>query len=343
MVKTSHKTPVTLVTGLLGSGKTSVIQTLLQHKPKHETWALLINEFGHIGIDAALLSNPNLPIVEVSGGCLCCSAQFGYQQALNKLLQKKFDRLLIEPSGLGHPARIIDTLKSSHYADHLKITGIYCVITPQQLTKERWQKSKVMRDLVTLADSLLLNKIDLANADQIKQAQEILQTVYPPKLKIELTSLRQPLQQNIPGLLLSLLDFKLPPQPFYHLQGLDQHQQFTNTAITDLSSKIDGCTQLKAQFGEISSLGWVFNNRVQFNRNHLKNFIENVGDTLLRVKGVIRTGNEWQSVNWVEQQLKLDDIAWREDSRLEMIFSQNIEPQWPEIEMKLSESLNIRN
>ncbi|MBD3612671.1 MAG: hypothetical protein HUJ13_09755 [Hydrogenovibrio crunogenus] len=132
MEKTSKSIPVTLVTGLLGSGKTTAIHHLLEHKPSHETWGLLINEFGEIGIDAATLNLDSDIIEAVSGGCICCSAQMGYQQALHSLLKHPLDRILIEPTGLGHPAKIIDTLRA--FQPQIHIAGLLCVITPAQLT-----------------------------------------------------------------------------------------------------------------------------------------------------------------------------------------------------------------
>lgn len=354
MVATSHKpilqkesnTPdtfrksVNLITGLLGSGKTTVLKTLLKHKPADETWALLVNEFGEIGIDAALLESFDTPLQEIKGGCLCCTAQFGYQQALGNLLKLGFDRLFIEPTGLGHPANTIDILQSSSFKEQLKVYGIFCVITPQQLTKERWQKAKVMRDLVTLADVILLNKIDQSSENDISEAQEILQTVYPRKTEILQTDFLHLNDKTLPEKLLSSLDFKQPPQPFVMLEGLEDHQKISNLKTVNLHSLIGSCIELKGQFGSISSLGWVFDAKVQFNRNRLKEFTTQYSKTLLRAKGVIRTGKEWQSLNWIDQTITLEDIAWRQDSRLELIFSDDIQPILQSLEADLKKAIH---
>ena len=101
--------PTNIITGFLGAGKTSAIVHLLQNKPKNERWAILVNEFGEIGIDGSLMQGQyseeqGIFIREVPGGCMCCAAGLPMQIALNMLLAKaKPDRLLIEPTGLGHP------------------------------------------------------------------------------------------------------------------------------------------------------------------------------------------------------------------------------------------------
>ena len=109
-----HQTRVVLtnvITGFLGVGKTSAILHLLSQKPVHERWAVLVNEFGEIGVDGSLFEGQHAKeqgifIREVPGGCMCCCFWVTHGIALNQLLAKaKPDRLLVEPTGLGHPKR----------------------------------------------------------------------------------------------------------------------------------------------------------------------------------------------------------------------------------------------
>ncbi|MCU0218411.1 CobW-like GTP-binding protein, partial [Mycobacterium tuberculosis] len=92
--------PTHLIAGPLGAGKTSLIRHLLAQKPAGERWAVLINEFGQIGLDAALLEqgDDGIALAEVAGGCLCCVNGAPFQVGLGRLLRKaRPDRLLIEP------------------------------------------------------------------------------------------------------------------------------------------------------------------------------------------------------------------------------------------------------
>lgn len=106
--------PTHLVGGPLGAGKTSLIRQLLTQTPADERWAVLVNEFGQIGLDAALLGpdTDGVTMAEIPGGCLCCVNGLPFQVGLARLLRKaRPDRLLIEPSGLGHPAELLRQLR----------------------------------------------------------------------------------------------------------------------------------------------------------------------------------------------------------------------------------------
>lgn len=109
-------TKTNLITGFLGSGKTTSILHLLAHKDPAEKWAVLVNEFGEVGIDGALLADSGALLKEIPGGCMCCVNGLPMQVGLNTLLrQGKPDRLLIEPTGLGHPKQILDLLTAPVY------------------------------------------------------------------------------------------------------------------------------------------------------------------------------------------------------------------------------------
>ena len=109
--------PTNVITGFLGVGKTTAIQHLLASKPAHERWAVLVNEFGEVGVDGALFGpeqGGEVFVREVPGGCMCCAAGLPMQVALNQLLAKaRPHRLLIEPTGLGHPREVLETLSDS--------------------------------------------------------------------------------------------------------------------------------------------------------------------------------------------------------------------------------------
>ena len=87
---------VHLITGFLGVGKTTAILHLLKHKPEHEKWAVLVNEFGEVGVDGAILESQGAVVREVPGGCLCCVSGLPFQMGLNMLIARgKPDVILI--------------------------------------------------------------------------------------------------------------------------------------------------------------------------------------------------------------------------------------------------------
>ncbi|BBP42584.1 CobW family GTP-binding protein [Thiosulfativibrio zosterae] len=328
--------PVNLITGLLGSGKTTTLKHLIQQKPASETWGVLINEFGDIGIDAASISpQNNLDVLEVSGGCICCTAQFGLTQALQKLLQNpQLTRLLIEPTGLGHPAKLLDTLQKNPFPRPLVLHSSLCILNPQHLTPVRWQKSAVMRDLVTLSDIIVLNKTDLCSTDELTQAHQTLDLCYPPKTQ-RLTTTQGQVD-------LDLLNKPRNKAPFVLLAGLEEHTHTTQTLHQTFKSQLPNVIESWHQSASNSSaLGWIFGPQQTFNRTQLRRFFADWAQALQRGKGILKTGLEWQLLNWADDQLTLEDVAWRQDSRLELIFSEVLDST--QIEMLENQLLKAFN
>lgn len=330
--------PVYLITGLLGSGKTTALLELIQQKPANEKWAILVNEFGEIDIDSAALEqaasfadNATISVTSVSGGCICCTANLSLGKAINRLLEtQKIDRLFIEPTGLGHPAQIMDVIAKSSFLKPLQLNRTICIITAQQLTPSRWEKSQVMRDLVHLADTVVLNKTDLATTEQQQIAQKLLQQCYPPKSDIICTEygkidLQSVLNSN------QHLGFKILPSSSLKMSAstspLKQNStSFNKTQIQQATeSNLTSVEQCFISFNPdhqevLGSAGWVWTNQVQFNRIKLKQMFQTLSSQLLRAKGVLKTGNEWQLFQWSDGEIEFSDIAWRQDSRLECIF-----------------------
>lgn len=319
----SSALPVHLITGLLGSGKTTTLKQLIAQKPEHERWGILINEFGDIDIDHASLqpqASEQLQLSQVSGGCVCCTAQFGLIEAINQLLSQPLDRLFIEPTGMGHPARIIDTLKQTQFKQPLALQAIVCVITPQQLTEQRWKRSAVMRDLVTLSDIVMLNKSDQSSATEQDSAEAILNALYPSKPQVIHSQFGE----------VGLAELLKPnrPAPFILLSGVQEHQQQTAMDTIDYHSQtpLNQTCQLSTNPQQhLVALGWVWSSELQFNRVKLKAFFSELLPLLTRGKGLLRTGREWQLVNWSDYQLQFEEIAWRQDNRLELLFKPEAE------------------
>ncbi len=148
-------TKTNLITGFLGSGKTTSILHLLANKDPAEKWAVLVNEFGEVGIDGALLSSSGAMIKEIPGGCMCCVNGLPMQVGLNTLLrQGKPDRLLIEPTGLGHPKQILDLLTAPVYEPWIDLRATLCLLDPRQLLDEKAVANENFRDQLAAADVL---------------------------------------------------------------------------------------------------------------------------------------------------------------------------------------------
>ncbi len=163
-----HHVKTNIITGFLGVGKTTVIKHLISKRSHGERWAVLVNEFGEMGIDGHMLeSNSNaITVKQVPGGCICCAAGLPLQVAVNQLLkQARPDRLIIEPSGMGHPRNILKSLGEAHYADVLDMHACLCLLDPRNLQDSRYLESELFIDQIDVADIIVANKTDLASRD----------------------------------------------------------------------------------------------------------------------------------------------------------------------------------
>lgn len=171
--------PCTLVTGFLGAGKTTLINQLLSTKAITERWALLINEFGRIGIDGALLrdgqtdagnttNHANIAIREVSGGCICCTSQLPLQIALTRLLtEHRPQRLIIEPTGLAHPHELLTQLSAPHWQTALSMQAVITVLSATQWQQEKHRHHEGFQEHVRTADVVVINRYEsLHNRDR---------------------------------------------------------------------------------------------------------------------------------------------------------------------------------
>ena len=159
--------PTNIISGFLGVGKTSAILSLLEAKPENERWAVLVNEFGEIGIDGGFFEGVHTEqsgvfVREVPGGCMCCASGLSMQIALNQLLARsRPHRLLIEPTGLGHPREVLEVLSAEHYQEVLNIQKNITLVDARKLTDIRYTLHETFNQQIDVADIVVGNKEDL--------------------------------------------------------------------------------------------------------------------------------------------------------------------------------------
>ena len=159
--------PTNIITGFLGVGKTTVIQHLLAQKPEDERWAVLVNEFGEVGIDSNLFAGTTadqrgVTVSQVPGGCMCCANGLPMQMALNLLLAKsKPHRLLIEPTGLGHPKEVLGILSGEHYRDVLDLQATLALVDSRKIQDKRYTMNATFNQQLEIAEIVVANKSDL--------------------------------------------------------------------------------------------------------------------------------------------------------------------------------------
>ena len=166
--------PVTVITGFLGSGKTTLLSSILKKKEMQKT-AVIINEFGEIGLDHALIEHTDENIVELQSGCICCTIQGDLNKTLIDLFDKmmngkvsSFNRVLIETTGLANPVPIIHTLMSSIELIRIyTLDGVITVVDSVNGEKTLDLHEESLKQLA-LAEKIILSKTDIIDKDEIK-------------------------------------------------------------------------------------------------------------------------------------------------------------------------------
>jgi G3E family GTPase len=219
---TKKRIPAYILVGFLGSGKTTVLSHLLEWCVEQELKAgLIINEYGDVSIDGEALRQEGLPMLEVSAGCICCTASEELVPALLDLASKpEVDLILLEATGLADPLDLLDTLTEPQLWEHVEIGGIISVIDSQRFTQLA-DDLVLARHQVEYADVLVMNKCDLID----QQWQEALLASLPtlaPQARIFLAEDGLP-TEGVAALLSHALEVGRKRQPEHAERTPDQH------------------------------------------------------------------------------------------------------------------------
>ncbi|MGL5404146.1 MAG: CobW family GTP-binding protein [Acinetobacter sp.] len=316
-----------IISGFLGAGKTTLLQHLLTQKPENEVWAVLMNEFGQIGVDQQLITQQQgYAVKELLGGCLCCSSQLPMQIALARLLsESKPDRLFIEPTGLGHPAQLLEQLTEPHWQSSLAMRALVIVVDGSRLHDEDWVKQNLYTDQLKSAQIVVLSHIDcMSVADH--QAYAALKQEYDTYVqhwievecgKIELSQIdimQQPVQRKIQPLL--KLQQTQAIEPPLEIKQLPYHYVETAQGYT--------------------VAGWKLPKRWQFKFFELLDLLC-TQQNWVRIKGIFNTDQGWKSFNFNPQQFNYKSAEESIDNRIEIICQS--EQDWLGFETQL---LNCR-
>ena len=304
-----------LVMGFLGTGKTTLLRHLLANKPKHERWAILVNEFGEVGIDGALLTEQGAMIKEVPGGCLCCVSGLPFQIGLNALLHKaKPDRLFIEPSGLGHPSQILKTLTNEHYQEVLQLGATFCVLDPRQWAQARYREHDTYQDQLALADVLVLNKADLSTPAQIASLESAIQTgLFAGQAPQQYVTVSQ-----------GQLDIDWLQAPHNSQRQAARPQAHASNSPRPLVASPQPRLSRAQPYRRYSNLGqdhysvgWRFLAELHFDLPSVEAFCRSL--KVARLKAVLPTQDGWWAFNMVDEQLSIYRLAPQTEGRFELI------------------------
>lgn len=307
-------TPTNIITGFLGVGKTTAILQLLKSKPSGERWAVLVNEFGEVGIDGALLggatgNSAGVFIKEVPGGCMCCAAGLPMQVALNVLLkQARPDRLLIEPTGLGHPKEVLQVLSAEHYQAVLDIQNTITLVDARKITQARYTEHPIFMQQLEVADVIVANKVDQYAADELTQLRHFIDQQGWQDKPLQSVSMGQLSPDDLNG---KAGHMQSAQAPSARLQSIDlsamAEQDFPDCGYISYARKQEG----------LETKGWRFQSDMVFNQQALYQLIATT--PMQRIKGVFITDRGIRGYNMSDDALSEIPLAEATESRIEII------------------------
>lgn len=328
-----RRIPANLITGFLGVGKTTAILDALTKRERGERWAIVVNEVGRVGIDGAVMDDAadgDLVVREIPGGCICCTSGPLFQVHLVRIMREiKPDRLVVEPTGLAHPAALLDTMRRPGLG--LDCKAVITLVDPVKFVHPKWSEHETYADQVRLADILVANQCDRASEAQIARFREVANQADPPKRVVATT------QHGV--LDPAWLDMDAGPSRVTRVPSLRE-----SASQVELRSgeplALNAPMRLPDEVEGAYTCGWVFPPKWVFDRQRLELVLQELvrpnpalPNGVLRLKGVFHTPGLWLHVNASDEEIRWRALNHRRDSRVEIIVE--VQPDWDAVEERL--------
>jgi len=321
--------PVTIISGFLGSGKTTLLNHILKNQVGLKT-AVLVNEFGEIGIDNDLIIEGSEDMIELNNGCICCSINGELLNTVSKVLERseKIDYLIVETTGLADPLPVAMTFAAGDLREKVRLDSIITVIDGENFDFEI-NNSSVAYSQILYGDILLLNKCDLVNEKQLKKVEKFIN-----KIKKEPRILRSTNSEVALHTIMSVCLFETDTFEFEknkknieqnsndhssHSHDHSSHSHDHSSHSHDLINNIEGFTSVSYETFEPFSL-----RKFQY-------FLDNqISQNVFRAKGILWfIESERKHIFHLSgKRFSLDDEEWtKEKSNKIVLIGKNLDHQ----------------
>lgn len=294
--------PVTVLTGYLGAGKTTLLNRILTYEHGKKV-AVIVNEFGEVGIDNQLVIDTDEEIFEMNNGCICCTVRGDLIRIINKLMRRrdKFDHLVIETTGLADPAPVIQTFfVDEDMREQLQLDAVVTVVDVKHIW-EHWDSSEA-QEQIAFADVILLNKTDLVAPEQLEELEKRIRSMNA-MAKIHRTQNSELAMDALLGVRAFDLQRALEIDPQFLSEDAHEHDETVSSVALVESGAVDG-----EKLNE-----W------------LSNLLRTQGQDIFRMKGILNIAGEdhrfvFQGVHMLFDGTK--DRLWKpnETPKNELVF-----------------------
>ena len=168
----TSKTRVDLLFGFLGSGKTTLARRILEEWGPKRRLALIVNEFGDVGVDGEILEGNSIDLIQLSSGCLCCALKGSLLAAVDELASKeKLDHIVIEATGVAEPEELLASFSEAEFKERYDVGPVVTVVDAPKFLKIRTMLGPFYEAQVEKADMIIINKLDLSTAEQVEEVR----------------------------------------------------------------------------------------------------------------------------------------------------------------------------
>jgi G3E family GTPase len=178
--KVQEKVPVTVLTGYLGAGKTTLLNRILS-EPHGKKYAVIVNEFGEIGIDNDLVVGADEEVFEMNNGCICCTVRGDLVRILDGLMRRKgkFDAIIVETTGLADPAPVAQTFFIDENVGRKTRLDAVVTVADAKWLNDRLKDAPEAKNQIAFADVILINKTDLVTREELDEVEARIRGINP--------------------------------------------------------------------------------------------------------------------------------------------------------------------